>query len=227
MKYEIKIKRFDKTENKKYTQSFAFDGTGEETIAAVLDKLNTNDDLFDISGNPAKKIIWSCSCNQGICGACSMVINGKPLLACKTKLKELKGKIIKLEPLTKFPLVADLKTDRGALYEAPILHKIWNEGKANKTAKNYALEYEASKCMKCGICVEVCSNTNIKNIENGAFFAIDCFLKCVQGSEKGERKNLKKEYNKTFANYCSKSMACAKSCPANIDIRKLINIMNK
>lgn len=227
MKYEIRIKRCKKGTDRQYFQSFIFEGNGEETVAAVLDYLNTNDDTFDKDGNPAEKIIWSCSCNQGICGACSMVINNRPLLACKTKLKDLKGDVVTLEPLTKFPLVADLETDRSELYKAPIAHGIWNNGKAAVDKKQFALEYEASKCMKCGICVEVCPNTDIRNVNFGAVFAVDCYLNKVQNSEKSDKKRIKKEYDRSFAGGCSKSMACAQNCPAKIDLKKLISYMNK
>jgi len=227
MTYEIKVKRCKKGTTEQYWQSFMFEGTGEETVAAVLDRLNTDDDLFDKDGKPADRIIWSCACNQGICGACSMVINSTPALACKTKLNSFKGNVIVLEPLTKFPLIADLKTDRTELYEAPILHGILNEGKAKYNKKLFALEYEAAKCIKCGLCVEVCPNTGMNNHNLGAVFAVDCFLKCAQSADKAEIKALKKEYDKGFAQGCSKSMSCADHCPAKIDLRAIINNMNR
>jgi len=222
MTYEIKILRCKKGTGKQYTQSFLFEGTGEETVSAVLDRFNTKDDLFDKDGKPADKIIWSCSCNQGICGACSMVINGTPLLACKTKLNSLKGHVVTLAPLTKFPLIADLETDRSGLYEAPIAHGIWNEGRAEISARRYALEYEASKCMKCGICVEVCPNADGTGINAGAVFAVDCYLKWAQSGDKAVKKKIKTAYRRNFSNSCSKAMSCEKYCPAKIDIRSLI-----
>jgi len=226
MNYEIRIKRQKKGDCTPYFQTFAFEGNGEETLAAVLDELNTSDDLFDINGNPTDKIIWACSCNQAICGACAMVINGVPALACKTKLNSFKGNKITLEPLSKFPIVSDLETDRTALYQAPIAHGIWNEGKTEINAKQHALEYEASKCMKCGICVEVCPNTDM-GFTTGAVFAVDCYLKWAQSGVAKEKKHIKKEYNKNFGRGCSKSMACMENCPAKIDLKKLISIMNK
>jgi len=227
MKYEIRILRCKKGCSNKYYQSFCFDGTGEESVAAVIDSLNTKNDLFDIDGNPAPKIMWSCSCNQGICGACSMVINKTPALACKTKLKSLKSRTVTLEPLTKFRTVADLEVDRASLYESPIIHGIWVEGKTEFDNRQFSLQYEASKCMKCGICVEVCPNSDIVHNGVGTSFAVDCYLKYVQSGDKSEKKRIKSEYSRNFAEDCSKSMACAEHCPAKIDIRKLVSYMNK
>ena len=137
----------------------------------------------------------------------------------------MKKSIVTLEPLTKFPLIADLETDRSGLYEAPIAHAIWTEGKVKISAKQHDLEYEASKCLKCGICVEVCPNTDIHSINLGAVFAVDCYLKWAQNENESEKKRIKKEYNNNFASGCSKAMSCAKYCPAKIDIRKLISQM--
>ena len=51
------------------------------------------------------------------CGACAMLINERPRLACSTFLHTLKGSTITLEPLSKFPLVRDLIVDRSNLFE--------------------------------------------------------------------------------------------------------------
>ncbi len=51
------------------------------------------------------------------CGACAMLINERPRLACSTFLHMLKGSTITLEPLSKFPLVRDLIVDRSNLFE--------------------------------------------------------------------------------------------------------------
>ena len=53
-------------------------------------------------------------CSSGACGACTMVINGRVRLACRTLVDDVspKGKPITLEPLAKFPLVRDLVVDR-------------------------------------------------------------------------------------------------------------------
>ena len=183
-KYTITVLRRESADFEPYRQSFFFEGTGEETVAVVLDRLNFADDLFDTDGTPAPRIGWECSCSQGVCGACAMVINGEPALACKKKLKDCKSKEIFLEPLTKFPVVRDLIVDRSSLSVIPIQHGLWLESEAAADKKYRDLQYFASKCMKCGLCVEVCPNTGGCSENLGAFFAAECFLKKTQSSGK-------------------------------------------
>src|ERR671928_1780806 len=51
------------------------------------------------------------SCRMASCGSCGMKINGIPRLACYTKVSELQGSEIMVEPLSNFPHIRDLVTD--------------------------------------------------------------------------------------------------------------------
>ena len=113
----VKIKRRSAPDATSYWQSFQYDGPRHVTVSAVLDAINYTDDLFDAEGNIATRIRWECSCMQAVCGACAMVINGVPALACTTFADEVKGNELVLEPLSKFPVVADLIVDRSVIYE--------------------------------------------------------------------------------------------------------------
>ena len=48
------------------------------------------------------------SCRQATCGSCGMMINGKPKLACFTKISELNSDVITVEPMNNFPIIRDL-----------------------------------------------------------------------------------------------------------------------
>ena len=113
----VKIKRRRDAESADYWQSFNYDGPSHVTVSAVLDALNYTDDLFDIEGNSASRIRWECSCMQSVCGGCAIVINGTPRLACAAYADEIKGNELVLEPLSKFPVIADLMVDRSIIYE--------------------------------------------------------------------------------------------------------------
>ena len=113
----VTIKRQESNESSPYIQSFRYEGTLDTTVAALLDVLNYTDDLYDTEGNPAPRIRWECSCQQKVCGACAMVINSTPALACNTFLRDLKCDKLVLEPLSKFPVTADLIVDRSVIDE--------------------------------------------------------------------------------------------------------------
>ena len=113
----VRIKRQNDLKSPAYWQSFEYNGPQHVTVSAVLDALNYTDDLFDIDGKPATRIRWECSCMQAVCGGCAMVINGVPALACAAYIDEVKGRELTIEPLSKFPVIADLIVDRSVIYE--------------------------------------------------------------------------------------------------------------
>ena len=51
------------------------------------------------------------SCRQASCGSCGMKINGKPSLACYTKVSEVHSNVITVEPMNNFPIIRDLAVD--------------------------------------------------------------------------------------------------------------------
>ena len=123
----VKIKRQQDPQAEAYWQSFRYDGPKHVTVSAVLDALNYTDDLFDAEGKPAPRIRWECSCMQAVCGGCAMVINGVPALACATFVDEVKGDTLVLEPLSKFPVIADLVVDRSVIHEQLVKAKAFLE----------------------------------------------------------------------------------------------------
>ena len=88
---KVRILRKQSPTAETYWQEFLYEKKDNRTVAGMLDELNYKDNLKDINGNPAPRIQWECSCLQGMCGGCAMVINGKPALACETFLRDLKG----------------------------------------------------------------------------------------------------------------------------------------
>src|SRR5574342_1029701 len=56
------------------------------------------------------------SCRQASCGSCGMKINGKPALACYTKISELNSNIVTVEPMNNFPIIRDLVVDFTQLF---------------------------------------------------------------------------------------------------------------
>ena len=180
----IKIKRQRDAESAPYWQSFRYDGPAHVTVSAVLDALNYTDDLLDTEGNPAPRIRWECSCMQAMCGGCAMVINGVPALACATFADEVKGDELVLEPLSKFPVVADLIVDRREIYENLIRAKAYLEGLAETDARKHEQLYAIAKCLKCGLCLEVCPNYRPGGEFYGAVLANESYLITSQSKDK-------------------------------------------
>ena len=219
----VKIKRQDRPGDKPYWQSFNVDISGDATVAALLDQLNYEGDPMDTDGNVARRIRWECSCMQKACGACAMIINGRPALACDTFLRDIKGDLV-LEPLSKFRVVSDLVVDRGIIHEN--LEELYLEGPARYKPKEYEHQYTAAKCLKCGLCLEVCPNYMQGENFFGALFANEVYLTASQ-SGKERQKPIKVLYNKSFSAGCSKALSCSKVCPVQIPTLASIAKMNR
>jgi len=204
-----------------YWESFDVDVTADMSVAALLDYINYNDDVFDDQGNPTTRIGWECSCLQGMCGACAMVVNGQPVLACETHLRDLEGSTIEIRPLGKFPVVHDLVVDRTMIHENLKRSNVFiesfdpgNVGKLAKAKRNHWHEYEIAKCLKCGLCLEVCPNYTSGKHFFGALFANDCYLVAMRN--KAKAKEIKELYDEHFGRDCSKALSCMDVCPVGI-----------
>ena len=221
----VKIKRQNSSSEPSYWQSFEYKGKAHVTVSAILDALNYTDDLFDIEGKPAKRIRWECSCMQAVCGGCAMIINGVPCLACATYADEIKGKELILEPLSKFSVVADLVVDRSSIYENLNKAKAYLEGIAKSNKNQYEQQYSVAKCLKCGLCLEVCPNYHPGGEFYGALYANESYLITSQSVDK--KPEIIKEYKKHFGAGCSKALSCQTVCPAGIETITSIMRMNR
>ena len=221
----VRIKRQRNFESEAYWQSFRYDGPGHVTVSAVLDALNYTDDLFDIDGKPAAQIHWECSCMQAVCGGCAMVINGVPALACATFADEVKGKELVLEPLSKFPVVSDLMVDRSVIYENLISAKAYLDSLAENDQHQHKQQYSVAKCLKCGLCLEVCPNYRPGGSFFGAVFANESYLIASQSTDK--KTQIVQSYKDHFGAGCSKALSCQSVCPVGIETITSILRMNR
>lgn len=220
----IKVLRQDNPTSKPYIATFKYESTGRKSVAHIIDELNYADDLFDIDGKLVRKIIWDCSCLQKTCGSCAIVINGVPALACGTFIDIDKTKELTLSPLSKFPVICDLSIDRSAIYLRAKEAELYVKGDSKFDSKEYEHQYLASKCMKCGLCLEVCPNYKPGADFYGAVFANEDYL---VSSVSTDNLKQKEAYKKHFEGFCSKSLSCQGICPANIPTLSSISKMNR
>lgn len=222
MNYTIEILRRQNRDAASYRQIIAYttDDT-EMTVATLLKTLNANPELTDCEGKPVAKIEWECSCLQKKCGACAMRINSKPRLACDTKLGDFRdGKII-LEPLKKFPVIADLVVDRSVMFRNLKNIGLWLEKEARHTKKSEDIAYESSRCLQCGCCLEVCPNF----IPGEEFYSAASFVptaRVLSELPKKDKADILKSYVDKIYKGCGKSLSCRDVCPAQIDIEHLL-----
>ena len=221
MKLRFEILRQAPGAKESHIQTIDFETANDNaTVATALGDMNRDPGLKDVSGAPVGRIAWECSCLQKKCGACAMRINGRPRLACDARLSEL-GAVVRLEPLRKFPVVADLVVDRSALYENLKAMKLWLERDAALTQAASDAAYEASRCLQCGCCLEVCPNF----LPGGQFPGAAAMVpasRLIAELAPARREALYREYSRRFYSGCGKSLSCRDVCPAGIDTEGLL-----
>ena len=222
---KLVILRRKSAEDTPYWESFDYaPQSAGDTVATALTWLNLQAPMRNSDGQATTAIRWQCSCLQKKCGACAMVVNGRPMLACAANLAAL-GDVVKVEPLRKFPLVADLIVDRSILFENLKTIGAWLTEDADFPDGKRTLAYQASTCLQCGCCLEICPNYYV----GGSFFgmaAMPIATRLLSAEDKEARKSIVKEYNRHVYAGCGKSMACRDVCPAKLDTQEVLAASN-
>ncbi|HNW74529.1 MAG: succinate dehydrogenase/fumarate reductase iron-sulfur subunit [Bacteroidales bacterium] len=203
----------------------------------MLDILN--EQLIQKNEEP---VVFDHDCREGICGMCSLYINGRPhgpddaVTACQLHMRKFKdGDTIVIEPwrAKPFPVIKDLMVDRSAF------DKIIQEGgyisvntggaaEANNilvSKKNADLSMDAAACIGCGACVAACKNASAMLFVSAK---VSQFALLPQGRiEAKERvtRMVKKMDELGFGN-CTNTYACEAECPKLIS-RSNIARMNR
>jgi succinate dehydrogenase / fumarate reductase, iron-sulfur subunit len=142
---------------------------------SFLEMLDVVNEQLISAGQEA--IAFDHDCREGICGTCSLVINGKPhgphraVATCQTYIRSFKdGETIVVEPFRAkaFPLIKDLVADRKALERVQfaggfISVRTGSPPDANSipVPKEVAdLAMDAAQCIGCGACVAACKNAS-------------------------------------------------------------------
>jgi succinate dehydrogenase / fumarate reductase, iron-sulfur subunit len=118
-------------------------------------------------GKPTTPITYDSNCLEEVCGSCAMLINGRARMACSALVDKLE-KPIRLEPLSKFPVVRDLAVDRSVLFENLKAVKAWvpidgtyDLGPGPRVSmQDQEVAYPLSRCISCCCCMEVCPQFN-------------------------------------------------------------------
>ena len=117
-------------------------------------------------------------CRAGICGSCGMMINGRPMLACRTLIKNLPAEI-SLAPLPGFELIADLCVNTGKwMHDMSERLKAWvhrSKQEIDLCRLEEKMEpdlaeaiYELDRCIECGCCIAGCGTARMREEFVGA-----------------------------------------------------------
>jgi succinate dehydrogenase / fumarate reductase iron-sulfur subunit len=224
----LKIKRQDSPEALPYWEEFAIPYRPKMNVVMALQSIQDNP--VTAEGLPTTPVVWECSCLEEVCGSCTMIINGKVRQSCSALVDQLDQPIV-LEPMTKFPVVRDLRIDRTKMFDS--LKKIgaWvtidgyhDLGAGPRMAPaDQQKAYHFSRCMVCGCCCEACPQFNSRSPFMGAFAIGQAFLfnmHPIGKLEMGHR--LDQLMGVGGIADCGNAQNCEKMCPKNIPLTEAI-----
>ena len=203
--------------------------------------MNVISALMDIAMNPVDRhgtqtmpITYDSNCLEEVCGSCAMRINGQAAMACSSLIDKL-TQPIRLEPLSRFPVIRDLAVDRSVLFENLKQVEAWvpMDGTYDLGAGPHidpAVQeqaYPLSRCMSCCLCMEVCPQYSEPTRFVGAAIInqVRLFNMHPTGATlKHERLGAMMEDGGIHE--CSFAGNCVQICPKNIPLTTSISVVN-
>lgn len=168
------------------------------------------------------------NCKAGKCGSCSMEINGKPRLACMTRMNNFEdGETVTITPLRAFPVIRDLVTDVSFNYqkarEIPSFEppKDSKPGDFRMQQVDVERSQEFRKCIECYMCQNVCHvirdhEENKENFAGPRYLMRMAELDMHPLDQRRDRKVLAQEEH--GLGFCNITKCCTEVCPEHIHI---------
>jgi len=116
------ITRQDSPDSTPYKEEFKIPYRPGMNVISALMEIQRNP--LNAQGQKTAPVNWESNCLEEVCGACSMVINGRPRQACSALVDKLEQPI-RLEPMSTFPVQRDLSIDRSRMFDALKRVKAW------------------------------------------------------------------------------------------------------
>jgi len=167
------------------------------------------------------------SCRQATCGSCGMIINGRPRLACFTKISELDSDIVKVEPMNNFPIIRDLAVSFDRMFKThksikPFVIREDSEI-TGKTTQHLQTPEEVEKyiqfanCIKCGLCNSVCPTMATDSSFVGPQALAQAYRYIADNRDKGKDDRLKIIDDSHGIWRCHFAGSCSQVCPKGVD----------
>ena len=167
------------------------------------------------------------SCRQASCGSCGMKINGKPALACYTKISELNSNIVTVEPMNNFPILRDLAVDMTQMFSThkklkPYIirddSEVTNDTKEFlQTPKEVEDYLQFSYCIKCGLCNSACPTMATDSSFMGPQALTQAYRYVADNRDNGKKDRLKIIDDSHGIWRCHFAGSCSKVCPKGVD----------
>lgn len=227
------IERQDDPNSPSYTETFDIPWRPGMNVIAALMEIQRNP--VNARGESVRPVTWESNCLEEVCGACTMVINGKPRQACSALLDQL-TQPIHVKPIRTFPVVRDLVVNRSRMFDALKRIKAWipidgtyDLGPGPRMPEvDREWAYELAKCFTCGACVEACPNVNEKTSFIGPFAISQARLFNTHPTGAMHKQDrFEALMDEGGIHECGNSQNCVQVCPKGIPLTTSIAAMNR
>ncbi|SDD69521.1 succinate dehydrogenase / fumarate reductase iron-sulfur subunit [Pricia antarctica] len=234
MKLNLKIWRQKDARSKGEMKDYPINGIeGDMSFLEMLDVLN--EELINKGEEPVQ---FDHDCREGICGSCSLQINGEPhgpdrlVTTCQLHMRKFNdGDTIVIEPFraTAFPVIKDLVIDRSAFDRIQQVGGYISVNTSGNTVDANATPIEKEKaddsfyaatCIGCGACVAACKNASAMLFTSAK---VSQFALLPQGRvEATERvQSMVRQMDLEGFGNCTNTGACEVECPKGISLENI------
>jgi len=236
MSLNLKVWRQNNSRDKGHFEDYKVDGISSEmSFLEMFDVLNER--LITEGKEP---IAFDHDCREGICGMCSMHINGrahgpwKGTTTCQLHMRAFSdGETITVEPwrAQAFPVLKDLTVDRSAfdrIQQAGGYVSV-NTGNAQDgnalpiDKSNADASFDAAMCIGCGACVAACKNSSAMLFTSAK---VSQYALLPQGQPERTTRvlNMVAQMDKEGFGACTNTGACEAECPKEISISNIARL---
>lgn len=231
MKLTLNIWRQANGQTKGSFKKYALDNvSGDMSFLEMLDVLN--EQLINKNEEP---VVFDHDCREGICGTCSLQINGQPhgpdnlVTTCQLHMRSFKdGDTITIEPFraAAFPVIKDLMVNRESFERIQqaggyvSVNTSGNTVDANAIPVEKAkadLAFDAATCIGCGACVAACKNASAMLFTAAK---VSQFALLPQGKVEATQRvlNMVEQMDTEGFGNCTNTGACELECPKGISL---------
>ncbi|MBK6620034.1 MAG: succinate dehydrogenase/fumarate reductase iron-sulfur subunit [Saprospirales bacterium] len=232
MKLTLKIWRQKDAKSKGGFETYTVEASTHMSFLEMLDVLNES-----LIREKKEPVAFEHDCREGICGACSLVINGQPhgpwakTTTCQLHMRQYKdGDTIVVEPYraVAFPVLKDLVVDRSSferIIQAGGFISV-NTGQP-QDANSIPIDldtaskaFDAASCIGCGACVAACPNSSAMLFTSAKVAHLNML---PQGKVEAQQRvlNMVKQMDLEGFGRCSNITACEAECPKGISIENI------
>jgi len=237
MKLTLKIWRQKNAQDKGRMVTYPIDGIdGDMSFLEMLDVLNN-----DLISRGEEPVVFDHDCREGICGSCSLQINGEPhgpdrmITTCQLHMRKFNdGDTIVIEPFRAkaFPVIKDLSVDRSAFDRIQQAGGFISVNTSGNTIDANAIPipkpdadsaFNAAACIGCGACVAACKNASAMLFTSAK---VSQYALLPQGRVEATQRvlNMVEQMDKEGFGNCTNTGACEIECPKGITLENIARL---